>query len=92
MVGLRVLGPPLVADKLGNVFIKEPLVEALISKKLPREFANIKELKDMIPIEPLVIPGKGLREEISFETRFQYPISGLDLEILLDIFTFNKVD
>lgn len=32
----------------------------------------------MIPIELSVIPGKGLREEISFETRFQCPISGLE--------------
>lgn len=74
----RPLDPPLIADKLGNVFNKQPLVETLISKKLPKEFAHIKGLKDMIPIELSVIPGKGLREEISFETRFQCPISGLE--------------
>ncbi|KAK9149818.1 hypothetical protein Scep_008575 [Stephania cephalantha] len=71
------LRAPCVVDWLGNLFNKEPLVEALLGKKLPKAFGHIKGLKDMIPIRLSPIPGKG-DDFISFDTRFQCPISGLE--------------
>lgn len=63
---------PVVVDFLGNVFNKEALVEALLGKKLPRAFAHIKGLKDMIAVELSDIPA------FDSDTRFQCPISGLE--------------
>ncbi|XP_077214714.1 RTF2 RING-finger protein [Tasmannia lanceolata] len=68
------LKSPCVVDRLGNVFNKESLVEALLGKKLPKEFGHIKGLKDMIPIQISEIPGV----KIDDETRFQCPITGLE--------------
>lgn len=65
---------PVVIDKLGNLFNKEALVEALLKKNLPKAFGYIKGLKDMIPIELDEIPGtKGVGD-----VRFQCPITGLE--------------
>lgn len=73
------LRPPCVADRLGNLFNKEPLVEALLAKSLPREFAHIRGLKDMIPIHFDEIPGlKSDDKDINFGARFQCPITGLE--------------
>ncbi|KAJ1382405.1 Ubiquitin-like domain superfamily [Sesbania bispinosa] len=47
------LREPCVIDKLGNIFNKEALVEALLGKKLPKEFGHIKGLKDMITVRLL---------------------------------------
>ncbi|XXG58901.1 hypothetical protein AAC387_Pa04g1089 [Persea americana] len=70
---------PCVADRLGNLFNKEPLVEALLAKTLPREFAHIRGLKDMIPIHLSEIPGLNSDDNgISFGARFQCPIAGLE--------------
>ncbi|KAK9101795.1 hypothetical protein Sjap_019049 [Stephania japonica] len=71
------LRAPCVVDWLGNLFNKEPLVEALLGKRLPKAFGHIKGLKDMIPIRLSPLPDKG-NDFISFETRFQCPISGLE--------------
>ncbi|MQL96884.1 hypothetical protein Taro_029565 [Colocasia esculenta] len=67
------LAPPCVMDRLGNMFNKERLVEALLGKKVPKAFAHIRGLKDMIPIHLSEIPGKE-----KAETRFQCPITGLE--------------
>ncbi|XP_010275754.1 PREDICTED: protein RTF2 homolog [Nelumbo nucifera] len=69
---------PCVVDRLGNVFNKQPLVETLLERKLPKEFGHIKGLKDMIPIELSPIPGVKYDDGISFMTRFQCPITGLE--------------
>ncbi|ONK60435.1 uncharacterized protein A4U43_C08F18430 [Asparagus officinalis] len=45
------LAHPIVIDKLGNLFNKEALVQALIHKKLPKEFGHIRGLKDMIEVK-----------------------------------------
>jgi hypothetical protein len=45
------LAEPCVVDRLGNVFNKQSLVEALLGKKIPKEFGHIKGLKDMINIK-----------------------------------------
>ncbi|XP_068648363.1 uncharacterized protein [Aristolochia californica] len=72
------LNPPCVLDKLGNVFNKQPLVEALIAKKLCKEFGHIKGLKDMISIQLAVIPGKEPDDNVNYGTRFHCPITGLE--------------
>lgn len=64
------LKEPCVIDKLGNIFNKEALVQALLSKNLPKGFGYIKGLKDMINIKLSKVPGE--------EERFQCPISGLE--------------
>ncbi|KAJ7955612.1 Protein RTF2-like [Quillaja saponaria] len=69
------LREPCVVDRLGNIFNKEALVEALLGKKLPKEFGHIKGLKDMIKIQLDMIPKP---EDVDPGTRFQCPISGLE--------------
>lgn len=59
-------------DKLGNIFNKEALVEALLGKKLPKEFGYIKGLKDMINIQLCSIPGS------DDGSKFQCPVAGLE--------------
>ncbi|KAK7388354.1 hypothetical protein VNO78_23169 [Psophocarpus tetragonolobus] len=66
------LREPCVIDKLGNIFNKEALVEALLGKKLPKEFGHIKGLKDMINIQLSAIPGA------DDGPKFQCPIAGLE--------------
>ncbi|XP_051150500.1 uncharacterized protein LOC127264937 isoform X2 [Andrographis paniculata] len=65
---------PVVSDKLGNLFNKEALVEALLKKNLPKAFGYIKGLKDMIPVELSEIPG----DKKVADVRFQCPITGLE--------------
>ncbi|OWM65811.1 replication termination factor 2 [Punica granatum] len=69
------LREPCVIDKLGNVFNKEALVEALLGKKLPKAFRHIRGLKDMMNIELSWIPGI---EKGHGGTQFQCPITGLE--------------
>lgn len=66
------LREPCVIDKLGNIFNKQALVEALLGKKLPKEFGYIKGLKDMITIRLSSIPGS------DDGAKFQCPIAGLE--------------
>ncbi|CAN1224221.1 Replication termination factor 2 [Linum grandiflorum] len=68
------LRQPCVIDRLGNVFNKEALVEALIGKKLPKAFGHIKGLKDMIDIKLEPIVG-GVETNNAW---FQCPITGLE--------------
>nr|GMD24328.1 protein RTF2 homolog [Ipomoea batatas] len=68
---------PVVIDKLGNLFNKEALVQALLKKQVPKQFAYIKGLRDMIPIELSAIPGME-DSDLGGVTRFQCPISGLE--------------
>ncbi|XP_047322462.1 replication termination factor 2 [Impatiens glandulifera] len=70
---------PVVVDLLGNIFKKEALVEALIHKKLPKAFAHIKGLKDMVPVQLSLIPGRESDNgDLVSETRFQCPITDLE--------------
>ncbi|CAJ2664548.1 unnamed protein product [Trifolium pratense] len=66
------LREPCVIDKLGNIFNKESLVEALLGKKLPKEFGYIKGLKDMIKIKLSSIPGE------DDGAKFRCPVAGLE--------------
>eukprot|EP00250_Pteridium_aquilinum_P002257 c12455_g1_i1 orf=471-1613(-) len=69
------LKPPCVVDLLGNLYNKEALVAALLSKSLPKELKHIKGLKDMVTIHLSSIPGIDAHDDTS-ETKFQCPISG----------------
>ncbi|XP_017983960.1 PREDICTED: protein RTF2 homolog [Theobroma cacao] len=70
------LREPCVIDKLGNIFNKEALVQALLGKKLPKEFRHVKGLKDMVNIKLSVIPGK--ESDAADGATFQCPITGLE--------------
>ncbi|KAL3533109.1 hypothetical protein ACH5RR_006630 [Cinchona calisaya] len=69
---------PVVIDKLGNLFNKEALVEALLMKKMPKEFWYVKGLKDMIAVELDVIPGVEDERGSVSGAKFQCPITGLE--------------
>ncbi|XP_010545464.1 PREDICTED: protein RTF2 homolog [Tarenaya hassleriana] len=73
------LTEPCVTDFLGNVFNKVPLVEALVSKRLPKQFSHIKGLKDMVNIKftPITVSDQSTRDGSS--AQFQCPVSGLEL-------------
>lgn len=74
------LREPCVTDRLGNLFNKEALVEALLSKRLPKEFGYIKGLKDMVNIKLTAIPGSDDLDcgGAGYHARFQCPVSGLE--------------
>ncbi|XP_030523676.1 replication termination factor 2 [Rhodamnia argentea] len=83
------LREPCVVDKLGNIFNKQALVEALLGKKLPREFGYIKGLKDMVKIKLTEIPG--LEDDVSGGggARYQCPITGLEFNGKYKFFTLR---
>ncbi|KAF2596872.1 hypothetical protein F2Q68_00007919 [Brassica cretica] len=69
------LAEPCVIDLLGNLFNKEALVNALLLKRLPKQFSYIKGLKDMVNIK--------LADVADFDgdttsAKFQCPVSGLE--------------
>ncbi|XP_009126796.1 replication termination factor 2 [Brassica rapa] len=69
------LAEPCVIDLLGNLFNKEALVNALLLKRLPKQFSYIKGLKDMVNIK--------LADVVGFDgdttsAKFQCPVSGLE--------------
>lgn len=67
------LAAPAVADRLGNLFNKEALVEALLHKRLPKALSHIRGLKDMIPIHLHPKP-----DAADDEVRFQCPVTGFE--------------
>ena len=69
------LAVPAVVDRLGNLYNKEPLVEALLHKRLPKALSHIRGLRDMIPIHLHPKPDVDTAGE---EVRFQCPITGLE--------------
>lgn len=69
------LAAPAVADRLGNLYNKEPLVEALLHKRLPRALSHIRGLRDMVPIHLHPRPGADAAGD---EVRFQCPVTGLE--------------
>lgn len=81
------LREPCVVDKLGNIFNKEALVQAMLQKNLPKEFGHIKGLKDMVKIELSLTPG-GV--DANGGTRFQCPISGLEFNGKYKFFSLKK--
>jgi Rtf2 RING-finger len=78
---------PVVIDRLGNLFNKEPLVEALLKKTLPKAFRHIRGLKDMFLINLEQLPGA---VESKAETRFQCPISGLEFNGKYPFFALRR--
>ncbi|CAN8301453.1 unnamed protein product [Cochlearia groenlandica] len=71
------LSEPCVIDFLGNLFNKEALVNAMLSKKLPKQFSYIKGLKDMVNIKLTPVAGSdGSMDTTS--AQFQCPVSGFE--------------
>ncbi|KAJ0246024.1 Replication termination factor 2 [Hirschfeldia incana] len=70
------LAEPCVVDLLGNLFNKEALVNALLLKRLPKQFYYIKGLKDMVNIKLEDVAGGFDGDTTS--ARFQCPVSGLE--------------
>ncbi|KAJ4845609.1 hypothetical protein Tsubulata_005743 [Turnera subulata] len=81
------LAQPCVIDRLGNVFNKESLVEALINKRLPKHFSHIKGLKDMINVKLEPVAGGG---EGAGGSRFQCPVTGQEFNGLYKFFALRK--
>ncbi|CAM6116389.1 unnamed protein product [Calypogeia fissa] len=70
------LKPPCVMDYLGNLYNKEAVVQALLTKSVPKKLRHVlKGLKDVIDIHLSSIPGVSPDDE-SAETKFQCPITG----------------
>ncbi|XVF48436.1 hypothetical protein PTKIN_Ptkin03bG0189900 [Pterospermum kingtungense] len=70
------LREPCVIDKLGNIFNKQALVEALLDKKLPKEYRHIKGLKDMVNVKLSMIPWK--ESNAADGATFQCPVTGIE--------------
>lgn len=70
------LAPPCVIDRLGNVFNKEAVVRALVSRSLPPELGHIRGLKDLIAIH--LEPRDAAGSDKGTACRFQCPITGLE--------------
>ena len=51
----ELLQPPCVADELGNLYNKDAVVQALVSKSLPHSLAYISSLKHLIDLRYLLI-------------------------------------
>jgi len=80
------LKPPIVADKLGNLFNKEFVIKGLLEKNFPKEFSYIKSLKDVMEIHFKENPAHNDKERMSVvvvdvgeEAPFICPISGLEV-------------
>ncbi|KAF8074409.1 hypothetical protein N665_1104s0017 [Sinapis alba] len=69
------LAEPCVIDLLGNLFNKEALVNALLLKRLPKQFSYIKGLKDMVNIKLTDVAGF---DGDTTSAQFQCPVSGLE--------------
>uniref|UniRef100_A0A1J3E5D8 Protein RTF2-like protein n=1 Tax=Noccaea caerulescens TaxID=107243 RepID=A0A1J3E5D8_NOCCA len=72
------LAEPCVIDLLGNLFNKEALVNALLSKRLPKQFSYIKGLKDMVNIKLTPVAGSDGSAQDTINAQFQCPVSGLE--------------
>ena len=69
------LSPPCVVDALGNLYNKESVVQALLTKTMPSGCSHIKGLKDITPIHLERNPTNKQDEEFEF----QCPITGLEM-------------
>ena len=50
------LQPPCVADELGNLYNKDAVVQALVSKSLPGSLSYISSLKHLIDLRYVMVP------------------------------------
>lgn len=72
------LKPPCVMDYVGNLYNKEAVVQALLTKSVPKKLRHVvKSLKDVIDIHLSPIPGVSPDDDTA-ETKFQCPITGLE--------------
>lgn len=74
----ELLKPPCVMDYVGNLYNKEAVVRALLTKSVPRKLRIvIKGLKDVVDIHLSSIPGIS-PDDNRVETKFQCPVTGLE--------------
>lgn len=83
------LKPPCVIDFLGNIYNKEPVVHALLTKSLPKKLGYIKGLKDLITVHFTSIPGVSPDGDIS-GSKFQCPVTGLEVNGKFKFFALRK--
>lgn len=67
------LKPPVVACRLGNLYNKEALIAALLSKSIPKQFDHIRGLKDVKQVQLKYV-------EEGSHRRLVCPVSCLDLD------------
>mmetsp|Transcript_47710 Transcript_47710/g.120931 ORF Transcript_47710/g.120931 Transcript_47710/m.120931 type:complete len:291 (+) Transcript_47710:103-975(+) len=70
------LREPVVACRLGNLYNKESLINALLNKKIPKEISHIRALKD---VKPCLITWKEAEKEEG-RRRMVCPVSRDDLD------------
>jgi len=79
------LKPPIVCCRLGNLFLKEAVLVRLLEKSLPPEFAHIKSLRDLQPVNFTPNPAWEEKTVVSFVTEgnlpspFICPVTGLEV-------------
>eukprot|EP00271_Cylindrocystis_brebissonii_P018359 TRINITY_DN514_c0_g1_i4.p1 TRINITY_DN514_c0_g1~~TRINITY_DN514_c0_g1_i4.p1 ORF type:complete len:476 (-),score=56.54 TRINITY_DN514_c0_g1_i4:286-1713(-) len=75
------LTQPCAMDMLGNLFNKEALIRAIVTKTIPSRFSHIRGLKDIVTIHLTESTGEGqiiVDDDVS-KGRFHCPITGLEM-------------
>lgn len=83
------LKPPCVIDLLGNIYNKEAVVHALLTKSMPKRLGYIKGLKDLITVHFASIPGVNPDGDNS-GSKFQCPITGQEVNGKFKFFALRK--
>ncbi|XP_019096030.1 PREDICTED: protein RTF2 homolog isoform X2 [Camelina sativa] len=84
------LAEPCVIDLLGNLFNKEALVHALLSKRVPKQFSHIEGLKDMVNIKLTPVAGSDGSSQDTTSSQFQCPVSGLEFNGKYKFFALRR--
>lgn len=83
------LKPPCVIDFLGNIYNKEAVVSALLTKSLPKKLGYIKGLKDLIAVEFTPIPGV-VADGVTSGSKFQCPVTGQEVNGKFKFYALRK--
>jgi len=78
-----------VIDLLGNIYNKEAVVHALLTKSMPKRLGYIKGLKDLVTVHFESIPGVNPDGENS-GSKFQCPITGQEVNGKFKFFALRK--
>lgn len=70
------LHPPCVADELGSLFNKDAVLQALVTKSMPKPLGHISSLKHLIELKLEAAAGSGGGQGGEDGARFACPISG----------------
>lgn len=69
------LAPPCAADELGNLYNKESVVQALLTKSIPRSMSHISSIKHLIDVKLTAADGAAADAAV----RFACPVTGLPM-------------